>query len=118
MTEPGLGMDMATDVLMMVAAWSALYMIRQGRFREAVRMYISLMLVAAVLAYAAIGLERLSNDPFPMLLLGLGGLMLGRKALWSVYGVLIWCSWWARCRTCFSNCPRVPSNGSGDARPR
>nr|WP_172624008.1 ATP-binding protein [Rhodanobacter glycinis] len=89
MTEPGLGMDMATDVLMMVAAWSALYMIRQGRFREAVRMYISLMLVAAVLAYAAIGLERLSNDPFPMLLLGLGGLMLGRKALWSVYGVLM-----------------------------
>lgn len=89
MTRPGLGMDMATDVLMMVAAWSALYVIRQGRFREAVRMYIGLMLVAAVLAYAAIGLERLSNDPFPMLLLGLGGLMLGRKALWSVYGVLM-----------------------------
>ena len=89
MTMPGLGMDMVTDVLMMVAAWSALCLIRRGRFREAVRMYIGLMLVAAVLAYAAIGLERLSNDPFPLLLLGLGGLMLGRKALWAVYGVLM-----------------------------
>lgn len=89
MTTPGLSMDMATDILMMVAAWAALYLIRRGHFREAVWLYLGLMLTAAVLAYAVIGLERLSNDPFPLLLLGLGGLMLGRKALWTVLGVLM-----------------------------
>lgn len=89
LTAPGLSMDMATDVLMTVAAWSSLYLIRRGRFRPAVQLYIGVMLVAAVMAYAVIGLERLSNDPFPLLLLGLAGLMLGRQALWTVLGALL-----------------------------
>lgn len=89
MTKPGLTVDMITDVLMMIAAWACLYLIRRGGFRMAVKLYLGVMLFAAGLAYAAIGLERLSNDPFPLLLLGLGGLVLGRRTLWTVYGLLM-----------------------------
>ncbi|WP_165973455.1 sensor histidine kinase [Luteibacter rhizovicinus] len=89
MTTPGLAMDMVTDVLMMVAAWGCLYLVRRGHFRRAVTTYLGVMLFSATLAYAAIGLDRLSNDPFPLLLLGLGGLVLGRRTLWTVYVVLM-----------------------------
>lgn len=89
MTSPGLIMDMATDVLMMVAAWTSLYLVRVGQFRRAVTFYLGVMLLSAALAYAMIGLERLSNDPFPLLLLGMAGLMLGRRALWTVYAMLM-----------------------------
>lgn len=89
MTAPGLSMDMLTDVLMMVAAWISLYFIRRGRFRMAVKLYLGVMLCAAGLAYSVIGLDRLSNDPFPLLLLGLGGLVLGRRSLWTIYGLLM-----------------------------
>lgn len=85
----GLFMDMFTDVLMMAAAWSCFYLIRKGQFRRAVTLYLGVMLFSAACAYALIGLERLSNDPFPLLLLGLGGLVLGRRTLWTVYVVLM-----------------------------
>lgn len=89
MSAPGLVADMLTDVLMMAAAWFSLYLIRRGEFRPAVKLYLGVMLFSAAWAYALIGLDRLSNDPFPLLLLGLGGLVLGRRALWTVYAVLM-----------------------------
>lgn len=89
MSAPGLVADMATDVLMMISAWTCLYLVRQGAFRRAVKLYIGVMLFSAAWAYALIGLDRLSNDPFPLLLLGLGGLVLGRRSLWTVYAVLM-----------------------------
>ncbi|HEY0197021.1 MAG TPA: ATP-binding protein [Rhodanobacter sp.] len=89
MTPSGLLMDVATELLMMAAAWTSLYWIRQGRFREAVKLYLGIMLLLAALAYGAIGLIRLGSDPFPLLLLGLSGLMLGRRELWTTYGLLL-----------------------------
>lgn len=82
-------MDIVTDVVMTAAAWGCFYLIRTGRFRRGVRLYLVVMLSAAALAYSQIGLERLTNDPFPLLLLGLGGLALGRRELWAVLGVLL-----------------------------
>jgi signal transduction histidine kinase len=89
LSAPGLGVDVITDAVIVTSAWLALYWIRRGHFRPAVRMYIGTMLAAAVLAYAVIGLDRLSNDPLPLLLLGLAGLMLGRRALWTVLASLL-----------------------------
>ncbi|WP_157956436.1 ATP-binding protein [Dyella sp. C11] len=89
MSVPGLITDMLTDVLMMGAAWFGIFLIRRGAFRPAVKMYIGVMLFSAAWAYSLIGLDRLSNDPFPLLLLGLGGLVLGRRTLWTVYGLLM-----------------------------
>lgn len=89
MSAQALIMDITTDVVMTAAAWGCFYLVRTGRFRQGVRLYLVVMLSAAALAYSQIGLERLTNDPFPLLLLGLGGLGLGRRSLWAVLVVLM-----------------------------
>ncbi|GGY26632.1 hypothetical protein GCM10008098_19580 [Rhodanobacter panaciterrae] len=78
-----------TDVLITVAAWACLYLVRVGRFRLAIKLYLGVMLFLAACAYAVIGLEPLSDDPLPLLLLGMSGLALGRRALWTVFAVLM-----------------------------
>lgn len=78
-----------TDVLITVAAWASLYLVRVGRFRPAIKLYLAVMLVMAASAYAVIGLEPLSSDPLPLLLLGMSGLALGRRALWTVFAALL-----------------------------
>lgn len=83
-----LSLDALTDTAMTAVAWLSLVLIRRGHFRRAVRLFIGVMLAVALLAYGMAGLDRLSSDPFPLLLLGLAGLMLGRRALWVVMGVL------------------------------
>jgi len=89
MTSAGLSMDALTDLMMVGVAWTSLYLLRKGQFRKAVGLYLAVMLVAGAMAYAVIGIQRLSNDPFPLLLLGLAGLMLGRGWLWAVFGSLM-----------------------------
>ncbi|HEY2623585.1 MAG TPA: ATP-binding protein [Dyella sp.] len=89
MTLPALVVDVLTDVLIMITAWVCLYLVRVGRFRLAIKSYLGVMLFSAMCAYALLGLERLSNDPFPLLLLGMSGLLLGRRALWTVFAVLM-----------------------------
>lgn len=81
--------DGMTDLMVLMAACISLYYIRRGEFRWGVKFYLAVMLAAGFLAYAVIGIKRLSGDPFPLLLLGLAGLMLGRRSLWTVYGVLM-----------------------------
>lgn len=88
-SSPAIVVDIATDVMIVLAAWVSLFYIRRGEFRRGVNFYLIVMLIAGLLAYAVIGLRRLSGDPFPLLLLGLAGLMLGRRPLWTVYGVLM-----------------------------
>lgn len=89
LSSPGLVADMITDVVMTAAAWAGLILIRRGQFRRGVILYLGVMLGCAAFAYASIGLERLSNDPFPLLMLGMGGLMLGRRSLWTIYAALM-----------------------------
>lgn len=86
---PVLIVDTLTDVLITVAAWACLYLVRAGHFRLAIRWYLGVMLFLAACAYAVIGLEPLSSDPLPLLLLGMSGLALGRRALWTVFLVLM-----------------------------
>lgn len=81
--------NLLTDVLITVAAWACLYLVRTGRFRLAIKSYLGVMLFLAACAYAVIGLELLSSDPLPLLLLGMGGLALGRRGLWAVFAVLM-----------------------------
>lgn len=82
-------MDITTDVVMTAAAWGCLYLVRTSRFRQGMQMYLVVMLSTAALAYSQMGLERLIHDPFPLLLLGLSGLALGRRALWAVLAALM-----------------------------
>ena len=90
--DPGsseLIVDALTDMMIVAAASISLFHIRRGNFRHGVKLYLVITLAAGMLAYAFIGLKRLSADPFPLLLLGLAGLMLGRRSLWTVYAVLM-----------------------------
>ncbi|MEO8809716.1 MAG: ATP-binding protein [Rhodanobacter sp.] len=89
LTSPALIVDAVTDLMILVAAWASLFCIRRGEFRRGVSLFLTVMMVAGLLAYAVIGMKRLYADPFPLLLLGLAGLMLGRRALWTVYGALM-----------------------------
>ncbi|WP_430391246.1 sensor histidine kinase [Dyella sp. 20L07] len=89
MTALVLAADVFSGVLMMAAAWGCLYLVRLGRFRMAVTVYLGVMLLSGAMAHAWFGLKRLSNDPFPLLILGLSGLVLGRRALWQAYVALM-----------------------------
>ncbi len=86
---PVLVVDILTDVLLTTAAWTCLYLVRVGHFRLAVRWFLGVMLFLAMCAYAVIGQKRLASDPLPLLLLGMSGLALGRRALWTVFTLLM-----------------------------
>lgn len=84
-----IAIDLATDVAMAAAAWIGIWMIRRGRFRPAVSLYVGVVLASAALAYGAFGYHENFVDLTLVVILTLSGLMLGRRALWTTYGVLV-----------------------------
>lgn len=80
--------DLLTDALLVVSAWLALWLIRKGRFRRGVAVFVSVACLCVGIAYASIGLTRVGLDPIPLVLLTLAGLVMGRRALWRVLGAL------------------------------
>ncbi|KRF02363.1 hypothetical protein ASG87_00015 [Frateuria sp. Soil773] len=79
-----LAFDVATDLLMCVAAGVAVWMIRRGHFRRAVSLFLGTVLAAMVAIYAVIDVKNVAVEVFPLMVLALGGLVLGRRALWSI----------------------------------
>jgi signal transduction histidine kinase len=79
--------DLGTDVIMTMSAWTSLYLIRLGRFRHAVALYIGVVLCSGALAYTAFGYRATDGSLTMIMVLALGGMMLGRKALWITYAV-------------------------------
>ncbi|OOG56352.1 ATP-binding protein [Rhodanobacter sp. C03] len=84
-----IAIDLATDVAMTLAAWIGIWLIRRGRFRPAVALYVGVVLASAALAYGAFGYHENFVDLTLVVVLALSGLMLGRRALWTTYGVLM-----------------------------
>lgn len=90
-SRPGtlqLSADLATDTLLVGSAWVALWLIRRGRFRKGVALFLSVASVCVGIAYASVGLVRVGLDPIPLVLLSLAGLVMGRRALWMMLGAL------------------------------
>jgi signal transduction histidine kinase len=82
--------DLSTDVFVLACIAFSLYWIRHGRFRLAVSAYIWVSLLSLALTYAAFGITRLSyDDLYPLLMIGLAGLVLGRRMLWAVFLALV-----------------------------
>jgi signal transduction histidine kinase len=77
--------DLCTDVAMTVTAWLSLYLIRKGKFRLAVSIFLSTVLVCGAVAYIAFGYHATDGNLTFIMVLALSGLMLGRSALWYVY---------------------------------
>ena len=84
-----IAIDLSTDVAMASAAWIGIWLIRRGRFRPAVSLYVGVVLASAALAYGSFGYHENFVDLTLVVVLALSGLMLGRRALWTTYGVLM-----------------------------
>jgi signal transduction histidine kinase len=81
--------DIFSDVLMALAAWIGLMLIRRGRFRASVVLVLSTTLFLLATRFAIKGIRDELYDPiFPTVCLVIAGLVLGRLALWSTVGIL------------------------------
>ncbi len=80
-----MAIDLGTDAAITAACWLGIYLIRIGKFRFAVKQYLGVMLVSAVLGYVAFGYQATGGNIAMIEVLALSGLMLGRRALWLVY---------------------------------
>lgn len=87
--RPGWMVDLGTDLLITIMAWMALALIRRGHFRLAIVLFLATVLASASAAYASSGFQVSLTDKIPMLMLALGGLVLGRRALWAIFGLLM-----------------------------
>ncbi|MEL1266150.1 sensor histidine kinase [Pseudoxanthomonas putridarboris] len=84
-----LAVDLTTDALIVAAAWTGVWLIRQGRFRQGVTLFLGVLLLCLGAAYASAGMDNLGLDPIPLLLLAIAGLVMGRRALWITLAVLL-----------------------------
>lgn len=80
----------ATDLLVAALALAGVALIRRGRFRPAVVLFLVPQLVSLGIVFSRIGVLSQLIDPAPtMLTLVVSGLVLGRRALWIAFGLLM-----------------------------
>ena len=80
------GMDFVT----VVTALAGIVLIRLGAFRFAVAAFIASQLLCLFVTHALLGYQAVAVDQTSqMLSLAVGGLVLGRRTLWTVFGVLM-----------------------------
>ena len=84
-----LEIDLGTDLVITLSAWVGFYLLRRGRFRAAVAQFLAVLLLSSVIAYSTFGYVAWPHDLVAIVALALGGLMLGRGALWSIYGIVM-----------------------------
>jgi signal transduction histidine kinase len=80
--------DLGTEVLVLVRiafAWTCFYLVRIGRFRTAVGLFVASNLAGLAFSYACYGLKaQLSSQLVHVFALLFGGLLLGRQPLWWI----------------------------------
>lgn len=87
---PGWLLVGAMDMVTAVIAFCGIVMIRLGRFRLAMTTFLSAMLLALFIGHLALGFQKHAIDQTSqMLALSVGGLVLGRRALWTVFLALM-----------------------------
>jgi signal transduction histidine kinase len=80
-----IAIDFGTDLAMTVAAWLGIYLIRLGKFKPAVSIYLASVLCSGAIAYTAFGYQATDGNLTFIMILALSGIMLGRRALWITY---------------------------------
>lgn len=84
-------LDLGTDALITVSAWTGLLLTRRGHFRQAVLQFLIVLLVSFTIGDMSPGMVQPAGDPTPWLVLALAGQILGRRALWMTYLALLAC---------------------------
>ena len=80
----------ALDMLVAALALVSIAMIRHGRFRPAIVLFLALQLISLAAVFSLTGVLSQTIDPAPtMLTLVISGLVLGRRALWIAFGLLM-----------------------------
>lgn len=88
--RPGETVSLITSLLISAVALFCFGLIRKGRFQWAVRQLLVVVAVMLVLAYASSGVNRQSYEaPLHVMWMFIAGMMIGRRALWAMYGVLV-----------------------------
>lgn len=84
--EVALAIAMAISLI----AFACIALIRRGRFRFAIVMFLGIVLVLGEIAYLRVGFQAQLNDQIAQILvLVIGGLVLGRRGLWWVFAALL-----------------------------
>lgn len=82
--------DLCTDSIVAVSAWVGVMKIRRGDVQGATRLFVASMLLSQALTYVQRGLmSSMLDQTYVVLPVVLGGLILGRRTLWWLYGLLI-----------------------------
>lgn len=80
----------AIDLLIAALALLSIALIRHGRFRPAIVLFLAPQLISLAITFSQVGVMPQLIDPAPtMLTLAISGLVLGRRALWIVWGLLM-----------------------------
>jgi signal transduction histidine kinase len=80
----------AMDMLVAALAAVSIALIRHGRFRPAIVLFLALQLISLEVVFFRVGVLSQLIDPAPtMLTLVISGLVLGRRALWIAFGLLM-----------------------------
>lgn len=80
----------AIDMLVALLALASFAMIRRGTFRPAIMLFLAMQLISLSLTFATTGVLSQIIDPAPTILtLVISGLVLGRRALWIAFGLLM-----------------------------
>lgn len=78
------------DIAIIALAWISVAMIRRGRFKPAIMLFLAPQLISLAIVFYQFGTQPGVIDPAPTILpLVIGGLVLGRTALWTVFGLLM-----------------------------
>ena len=88
--RPGELQAMAMSLLVSATALAGVLLIRRGRFQWAIRQMLVVIATTMIISYALHGFNAgRYEQPLLVVWIVLAGLMVGRRALWSMYGAVL-----------------------------
>lgn len=83
--------DLGADLAITLGAWIGVLIIRRGHFNRGIQFFLCIYLLTLAANFATTGYRHAPPDPTPTLLLAIGGVVLGRRTLWTVFVAILFC---------------------------
>ena len=88
--RPGETLSLATSLFLSLIALFCFALVRRGRFQWAIRQLLVLAAAVLLLTYASQGMSaHVFELPLQVMWMFVAGMMIGRRALWAMYAVLV-----------------------------